>query len=326
MTRFLQRPKAVLRLARLAWRDPDVRYPLIAAAGAFAVHVAALYALLAIPVHDAPDVASGPAAVDVRLYTVAGEDAVTDAPLNEPGRGETDDAAETDGDAAPEPEPAPEPAPEPEPDTQPEPARADARILTAPGGTGEPAPAEARLPDVPAAPRDPDEAIETTPARAAAAPATEAPPSLADIAARAAARRLEEFAVARGTEGAEESVNEGFCLSSSEANLEAGECGDEPNPMSARLAQFGLSQPGEEAPEFLVDMSRLAFELEELGADPSAIQRILAGLRNDRREAIDAPELLRRMERAERSGGLDNLGLGESVTPDSARGPSEGGG
>ena len=54
---------------------------------------------------------------------------------------------------------------------------------------------------------------------------------------------------------------------------------------------------GEEAPEFMVDMDRLEFQLRTLGADDGAISRILLGLREARREAIETSPIVRQMER-----------------------------
>jgi hypothetical protein len=140
------------------------------------------------------------------------------------------------------------------------------------------------------------------------APGRAGPPSFADILARAETRLdPEDFRMLvdlRG--GVQATVRESFCLSSVDANREAMDCPEGPNPNSARLAEFGLMGLGEEPPEFLEDMDRLAFQLSTLGADDNVVTRILTALRESRREALNTAPIVRQMRRDE--GRTDNLG------------------
>ena len=217
--------------------------------------------------------------------------------------------------AAPEPSqaPAPEPAvenePEPaaEPAAEPGPDAASAPPTQSPAqqeDAGEPG-AEAGATNAAAPPAEPVRpgrpvATSQPPGEAAPAPARgSGPPSFADILARAE-RRLdpEDFQIlVNFGNGVRETVRENFCLSSVEANREAFDCPEGVNPDSARLAQYGLQGLGEEPPEFLEDMDRLAFQLATMGADDGAIQRILLSLRESRREVIEAGPLRRQMDR-----------------------------
>lgn len=97
--------------------------------------------------------------------------------------------------------------------------------------------------------------------------------------------------------GVQATVRENFCLSSVDANREAFDCPEGVNPDSARLAQYGLMGLGEEPPEFLEDMDRLAFQLANMGADDSTVRRILLSVQESRREVIEAGPLRRQMGR-----------------------------
>ncbi len=225
-------------------------------------------------------------------------------------------APEVDPEAAAAPEPieapAPEPAMENEPETAAEPAAEpapDAATASPPQSAAQPATgaleveagaSNAAAP--PAEPVRPGQPVATSqpPGEAAPAPARgSGPPSFADILARAE-RRLdpEDFQIlVNFGNGVRETVRENFCLSSVEANREAFDCPEGVNRDSARLAQYGLQGLGEEPPEFLEDMDRLAFQLATMGADDGAIQRILLSLRESRREVIEAGPLRRQMDR-----------------------------
>lgn len=154
-----------------AFSNPALQRRALSTALTALVHAGLLAIILTVPVYQmAPPRGQGGGTVDVRLYTVAGLNAQTDAPLNEPSLAartnaseadsgpEADGADGTDGDggdetqAAPAPQEAPAATPEPAepvsadlPDTQqpaepaapgpeadPE-AASDATLLTAPG-------------------------------------------------------------------------------------------------------------------------------------------------------------------------------------------------
>jgi hypothetical protein len=228
------------------------------------------------------------------------------------------DASETtpeDETAPPEPEPVVEAEPETAAPAEPAPdpaAEAPSEILTAPGGTAEnqtqpaqasPVAPRASAPPPPAASlRDPGAVVATTqpPAEAPPTPARSVgPPSFADILARAESRLdPEDFRMLVNLEGGvQAAVRENFCLSSVDANREAFDCPEGVNPDSARLAQYGLMGLGEEPPEFLEDMDRLAFQLANMGADDSTVRRILLSVQESRREVIEAGPLRRQMGR-----------------------------
>lgn len=184
---------------------------------------------------------------------------------------------------------------------------------TPPPPTSEPTasarPAPAPSPP-PSRPQRSDAPVSTTQVRIVEGPVegVSPPPSFAEIVERAGSRLdpADFQLLANFGSGARQTVQESFCLSSAEANREAMDCPDEPNPDSARLAEFGLMGLGEEPPEFLEDMDRLAFELETLGANDTAVNRILTAVRAARRETIEAGPLRRQMGRD--SGRTDNLG------------------
>lgn len=217
-----------------------------------------------------------------------------------------------DVEPAPEPEPVEDTPPQPRPDPETAPGRADAvpdpvaaadaqspaaettGVRTGPNRTSAPAP--------PAEPAAPGQPVATTQPPAEPAPTRadgSGPPSFADILARAQTRLdPADFQIlVNFGNGVRETVRENFCLSSVDANREAFDCPEGVNPDAARLAQYGLQGLGEEPPEFLEDMDRLAFQLANMGADDSAIQRILMSLRDSRREAIEGGPLRRQMGR-----------------------------
>jgi len=336
-----------------------------AAASAAAHALVLAFVVLSPPVlYRSPPPAGGDRAIGVTLYTVAGENAATDAPLNEPmlGRsaaspsgGDTGGDAEPDGaqteaasadasatqaaasdataraeePASAEREPAEALEHEP-PAAQPDPAP---EVLAAPGGSGapvenparpDPAPERTRPPVGPTGPDAADPVVTTQGAEAAAPVRRAQAPSFADIEARARDPiRPSNFTVQELEGLVRLAVLESFCLSSSTANLEAGECGDEPNPLSAELARYGLSKLGETYPTFLEDLSRIEFELQQLGANASTVDRILASMREARRQALEEPALTRRMREDEASRSTDNFGIGG--LPPSQPDPSGGG-
>jgi hypothetical protein len=116
-------------------------------------------------------------------------------------------------------------------------------------------------------------------------------------------------------------VRDSFCLSSSEANQEAGNCPEHGPATDIDLAQFGLTGFGATPPRFLEDMSRLEFELAQLGAGGSQIRRILTELAAARRAVIDQPAITREMDRIA-GDRTDAQGFRAPITPQRARDPS----
>lgn len=256
---------------------------------------------------------------DVRFYTISDADAQSDAQLVEPPLSE--DAADPVEDApAPVAEPAAVETPDPvreaedppmESPQQTEPGLSASEDGPAPASEAAPTTAPAPGANASAASRPParsDAPVITTQQRPGPRRSAPATPSFADILARAETRLdPDDFRIILSLGGVRETVRESFCLSSSAANLEAGDCPEGPNPNSAELARFGLQGLGEEPPEFLEDMDRMAFQLRQLGANPSQVERIMLALRESRREAINTPGVNRAMQR-DREGRTDNLG------------------
>lgn len=217
-----------------------------------------------------------------------------------------------DEDATP---PDPDPVVETEPDTAApdEPALEDdapATVLSAPGGQvtegspADPAATPRAQPVAPPPPRpaDPGAPVATTqpPAEPAPAPVRRVgPPTFAEILARTQSRlNPDDFRmIVELGNGVQATIRENFCLSSVDANREAFDCPEGENPNSARLAQYGLMGLGEEPPEFLEDMDRLAFQLANMGADDGAVRRILLSVQESRREVIEGGPLRRQMAR-----------------------------
>lgn len=222
---------------------------------------------------------------------------------------------------------APVAAREPEPDILPAPdpvevALPDADPIPEPSPSDTPSPADAVLVQT-----EPDQAPAAPPVTERAGPRSEpvidpgrtnapvataqpgpavpqearpaAPITFADIVARAQTRMdPDDFRIiANFAGGVRGTVKDNFCLSSSDANQEAFECPEGSQLAAPRLAQYGLMGLGEEPPEFLEDMDRLAFQLSQTGAGDTAIGRILTSLREARREAINSPDLTRSMQR-----------------------------
>ncbi|MFP4520379.1 MAG: hypothetical protein ACLFQ5_13095, partial [Oceanicaulis sp.] len=225
----------------------------------------------------------------------------------------SDEPAET---APPEPEPTPAEAPEAPPAAR----AADAPAIAAPdtGGLavdaaeqGVRAAPQAATP-APTGPRAAGAPVATTqisrPERGEAR-RSRRPPSFADILARAQTRLdPADFQIAALLGGVGGATRESFCLSSASGNRDAMNCPGGPNAASARLARYGLTGLGEDPPDFLEDMDRLAFQLRTLGADDNAVTRILTAVRESRREAIETGAVRRRMDRDARERGVDNLG------------------
>ena|GEM_PF-1648302 len=331
-------------------RDRALAGRVSAYAVAAVLHGAALALLLMAPPVVLDPVRRAVNAVEVRLYTVAGgEDAQSDAPLFEPpiadapddGTGtapapvviqpapaEPEAPGEADDDAAPVPPETSQTDEASSPDTpdtteadtaEPPEVTADAANDGAPAAAGTPGAAARRAgeaAETPAAPAPgaPLATTQRTPGERGTRRAR--PPSFAEILARAETRLdPADFQVARLLGEVRGAARESFCLSSASGNRDAMDCPDTPNAASAELARYGLMGLGEEGPEFMEDMSRLEFQLRSLGADDNAVTRILTGLREARRDAINAPPLSRQMGRDTGERDIDNLGNPRMGTP-----------
>ncbi|WP_440957773.1 hypothetical protein ACFELO_10790 [Oceanicaulis sp. LC35] len=287
---------------------------------ALGLHAGLLALLISTPPGELLRIRGEVERLDVRFYTVSAADADSDAQLVEPPLSdEAIDPALEEPAPVDEAEGAEPPAPVAEASpSEPEPAPTQRDTVEAVSEDGlsapspEPASTRPRRARTGAAPApgnaSADAPVSTTQQRPGQRRRAPPPPSFADILARAETRLdPDDFRIVLSLDGVREAVRESFCLSSSAANLEAGECPDGPNPDSARLAQFGLQGLGEEPPEFLEDMDRMAFQLQQLGANPSQVERIMLALRESRRDAINTPGVNRAMQRDLESR-TDNLG------------------
>lgn len=289
---------------------------------AILLHMAMLALLIRTPPAELLRITGVTDALDVRFYTVSATDAESDARLVEPPLADI----ETEPMSA-------EPAPVTETDTAPPEPVAEVEDAENPddGASSEDEIAVDLIPDTPApisngalisqssprpagapfatsGPQSGADAVATTQVNPSAARTHSRPPSFADILARAETRLdPADFQVVLSLDGVVGTVRESLCLSSSQANLEAGACPDGPNPRSAELARFGLQALGEASPEFIEDMDRMAFQLRQLGANPSQVERIMLALSEARREAIATPGVRRAMQR-DAENRTDNLG------------------
>lgn len=132
---------------------------------------------------------------------------------------------------------------------------------------------------------------------------------------------LEDYRMIQGAVGSRLTVRESFCLSSSDANREAGNCPEDGPASEIDLAQFGLTGFGATPPRFLEDMSRLEYELAQMGAGGSQIRRILTELAAARRNVIEQPAVTREMDRIA-GDRTDAQGFRAPITPQRARDPS----
>lgn len=131
----------------------------------------------------------------------------------------------------------------------------------------------------------------------------------------------EDYRMIQGAVGSRLTVRESFCLSSSDANREAGNCPEDGPASEIDLAQFGLTGFGATPPRFLEDMTRLEFELAQMGAGASQIRRILTELAAARRAVIEQPAITREMDRIA-GDRTDAQGFRAPITPQRARDPS----
>ncbi len=248
---------------------------------------------------------------DGSLGAAASEDQVSAPPEPEIAEDAEPEAAEP---PAPVETSIPQVEPLPTPDLDTATDGADASIVQATPQGAPPAQSRPRTNTAPppSEPADPSQPIATAqPGPAVPQDARPAAPlAFADILARAETRLdPEDFRIIANFDGGVRgTVRENFCLSSSDANHEAFDCPEGSQLAAGRLAQFGLMGLGEEPPEFLEDMDRLAFQLSQTGAGDSAIGRILTTVREARRDALNTPDITRQMARDE-AGRSDNLGV-----------------
>ncbi len=247
---------------------------------------------------------------------------------------ETEIEAEIAPESRPEPADDPETAPD-DPETRPDDpqTRPDdpAGVVLEPMQSGDsaarPAPsAPQRTPAIPPSPPDPADAsapVATLQPRRAE-PGEPGEPEI-DIDALMSRMAIsldpDDYRMIRGAVASRLVVRDSFCLSSSEANREAGDCPEGGPASDIDLAQFGLTGFGATPPRFLEDMTRLEFELAQLGAGGSQIRRILTELAAARREVIAQPGVTREMDRIARDR-TDHQGFRAPITPQRARDPS----
>lgn len=287
---------------------------------AISLHVALVALFLSTPPGELLQIRGEVERLDVRFYTVSAPDAESDAQLVEPPLIEEEVAANEIPapviEAETEPEPLqPQPV-EPEVIDVPNETAETTAVATSEDGRG-PVASDTAAPiqqtqSNTASSRSSVSGsgapVRTTQIRPSAQRASSPPPSFADILARVETRLdPDDFRIVISASGTRGAVRESLCLSSSAANLEAGDCPDGPNAASAELAQYGLQGPGEEPPEFLVDLDRMEFQLRQMGANPSQVERIMLALRESRREAINTPGVSRAMQR-DLNSRTDNLG------------------
>lgn len=256
------------------------------------------------------------------------------------GDGDGDGAEETDPepDAEPEAEPSSEIGPESseEPANDREIASGDREgVVLEPVESGErpadsaprPSPSTPdRTPAIPAPAPDPADASAPVatlqPRRAEPGGAAEPPLDIdALMAQMAISLDPDDYRMIQGAVASRLVVRDSFCLSSSDANREAGDCPEDGPASEIDLARFGLTGFGAIPPRFLEDMSRLEFELAQMGAGSSQIRRILAELADARRNVINQPAVTREMDRIA-GDRTDAQGFRAPITPQRARDPS----
>lgn len=320
------------------------------------LHAGAIGAIAILPPETLDRFISTSAGVEIRFFTISASDAESDLPLNAPLLADRGDAGaeiagaeagpsdmsgdalsdtgqsevtEAGADVEAEPETSPEPVAEPESDDAETPAspisetgtlEADADARPAPPAPSAPARPASGRPFSVTSPEAPVETIQ--PAEEEAAIVFRRVPTFADIAARAqTGLRVEDFQVGRVEGGVRAVIAEVFCLSSGDTNRDIGNCGDEPNAAQAELALYHIRAMSSTPLEFEENMSRLEFELAQLGVSPSTLELLRVHFLNAQREQTARSPLLRAMDR-DRSTRTDHLGIGPSITPQRARDPS----
>lgn len=308
------------------------------------LHAGAIGAIAALPPETRERFVSTGTNVELRFFTISASDAESDLPLNVPlladrgqtgadaggtDTGQSETAGDTDGEAltSEEPETPPDTGVDAEPDET-------APVPVSETGTRPADPDAPETPRRPAQPRTdtagrafsvtpPDTPVDTIlPEEEDAAIVERHIPTFASIAARAeTGLRVENFQVSpvEGSVGAV--IAEVFCLSSGDANREIGDCGDGPNPAQAELAVYHIRAISAGPLEFAENMSRLEYELAQLGASPSTLQRLRVHMANEHREQTRRSPLVNAMER-DRSTRTDHLGISPSITPSRALDPS----
>lgn len=359
--------------------SPEQRFRIISYTTTTLLHLIVFGFISQYSVFLAPQYRGGSAEggiISVSIYTLAGSDAVTDAPLNEPLLAETDsedgtvgaetDAADAGGDSASDADgdgdggddntetgsddlPDGEPdAPEDEPEAPVEEDREvtvedpvdspevtdeiiepseDLPILTAPDSnndpisTSQPVTASQREDDYIPAPvirRGNDLPIATTQQVPTSRVDRLPQPTFAEIEARTdQTLRPEDYVIQASSIGSLQTVLDSFCLSSSDTLLQIADCPEGPNPNQISLADYAMMEFGEVPPVFMEDMDRLAFQLEQLGADASTLQRLLIAYQEALRAARARDPVLRTMERDRRED-VDNLGVSNPFDLDQA--------
>lgn len=305
---------------------PGLRDRLAAGGAALAIHGAALTALMLIPPYAPDRFENTGRIIDIQFYT--GEDP---APLPTAAETDADDDSEVDDEA--DEDEAPD-----EPDEEAVQAEPDAPVAAPPVPVSpEDDPPEDILPEPeePAAqsatpPESADDLPDAdTPVTIAPPPASsgeaQAPPSMADIQARAPdplAMRPEEFMTGNLSAGVQGVAREVFCLSSSDANRAIFPCPDDidEEDIIGRAVQRLLAMSTSEL-QFQENLSRVEYELMQLGSDPAVMQRLRIYFDTQRRQALNTPPLLRQMER-DGGAATDNLGVSRPITPRRARDPS----
>lgn len=325
--------------------------------GAYALagvlHMGAIGAIAVLPPEALDRFVDTGTRVELRFFTVSASDAESSLPLNAPlladrlqagsdtgstdpdqsgSSGDTQAGETADDEIEPEPDSAEAPADLAEADEADEleapappvsptgvlPADPDAR-----SATPRPAPSERTASAPPPGVISPDRPVDTIqPAGEATARIVTRAPTFAEIEARADMRlRVEDFQVGQVEGGVGAVITEVFCLSSGAANREAGDCGDEPNAAQAELALYHIRALSRGPLEFAENMSRLEFELAQLGASPSTLELLRTHFLNAQREQIRRSPMLRTMER-DGAARTDHLGVGAPITPQRARDPS----
>jgi hypothetical protein len=258
----------------------------MAAAG---LHVAGLAALLLAPAHEPGRFEADSRVIDVQFFSdppaAAGEaddpDEDEDPQDDDAEEDEAEDADEPE--AAPPPEPAPRPRPEPEPETVPEPEI-------------EPEPAPAPAPP-PLPPASPDQPIAVAPdPDVELRPEPQGPRTLAEIQARAPDpldMRPEEFLTGNLSFGARGVVRDVFCSSTGDANREAFDCPEAITDDVITAAVQRLMELSPNPVRYQETMSRMEYEMNQMGANPSMIRSLMTLFDNRRRELLDTPGAVR---------------------------------
>lgn len=322
------------------------------------LHLGAIGALALLPPETLDRFVSTRTGVEIRFFTISASDAESDLPLNAPlladrgdtraeiagveagqsdmsgdtlsGTGESEEA-EAGADVEPEPDLSPQPVAEPEAGDADEPDAPVSETGTVEADTDAGAAPPPPAPSTPAhrpggrpfSVTSPDAPVETIqPSEEEAAIVFRRVPTFADIAERAdTGLRVEDFRVGRVEGGVRAVIAEVFCLSSGDTNRDIGNCGDEPNAAQAELALYHIRTMSSTPLEFEENMSRMEFELAQLGVSPSTLELLRVHFLNAQREQTSRSPLLRAMDR-ERASRTDHLGISPPITPQRARDPS----